>query len=98
MFPGMTFPLGTLAVNLVGCLCIGLLTGLADARQVLAAEARAFLLIGVLGAFTTFSTFGHETFVLMREGEPMRVLANVAGHVILGLGCVWAGYAVGTIR
>ncbi len=94
LFPATTFPWGTLAVNLLGCLVIGVATGLADSRQVLTAEARMFLLIGVLGAFTTYSTFGYETFALLRDAEHMRALLNVLAHVLVGLACVWLGYVL----
>ena len=61
----VNFPYGTLAVNLLGCLVIGLLAGLAEDRGLFTPEARLFLFIGVLGAFTTFSTFGIETLNLL---------------------------------
>ena len=92
--PLATFPYGTLAVNLLGCLLIGALAGLIDYRQVFSPEARAFALIGLLGGFTTYSTFGYETFAMLRDAEHLRAAANVSLHVILGLGCVWLGYAL----
>jgi len=98
LFPSATFPFGTLAVNLAGCLCIGCLAGLSDSRELFGADTRAFLFIGVLGGFTTFSSFGYETFALMRDGDGLRALTNVAVHVVLGLACVWLGYALGSWR
>jgi CrcB protein len=88
------FPFGTLLVNVSGCLAIGVLGGLADQRGLLTPEARVFLLIGVLGGFTTFSSFGYETFQLLRDGETLPALANVMLQIGLGLFAVWAGYAV----
>jgi CrcB protein len=85
------FPYGTLAVNVGGCLVIGLLTQLAEARGVLSPESRLLVFIGVLGGFTTFSTFGSETMNLLRDGQNPLALANVAANVILGLGGVWLG-------
>ena len=85
------FPVGTLTVNVAGCLAIGFFAGLAEARQVLTPEGRLFLLLGFLGGFTTFSTFGYETFSLARGGEGVRALANVALHLFLGLAAVAAG-------
>lgn len=85
------FPWGTLAVNIGGCFVIGLLFGLGETRQLFSPQARLFLLVGVLGGFTTFSTFGLESFNLLRDGEAARALANVALHIIVGLGAVWAG-------
>ncbi len=92
------FPYGTLVVNLLGCLLIGVLAGLMEARQVLSPELRVFTLIGVLGGFTTFSTFGYETFMLLRDAEYVRVTVNVGSHVIAGLALVWLGYALATLE
>jgi CrcB protein len=55
-------------------------------------------LIGLLGGFTTFSTFGYETFAMIRDAEYFRVSTNVLLHVIPGLGCVWFGYALAGTR
>lgn len=90
---GPVFPFGTLVVNVTGCLAIGVLGALAEARGILSPEARVFLLIGLIGGFTTFSSFGYETFQLLRDGEAFPALANVLLQVILGLGAVWAGSA-----
>jgi len=92
--PFATFPWGTLAVNLTGCLLIGTLTGLADSRQLFSPELRTFALIGLLGGFTTFSTFGFETFALLRDAEYAQAIAYVGLHVAVGLILVWAGYAL----
>jgi CrcB protein len=92
--PLLVFPLGTLVVNAVGCLLIGLTAGLIDGRQMLGPEARLFLLIGVLGGFTTFSSFAHETLALSRDGELVKAAANVALQVALGLTMAWIGYQV----
>lgn len=89
-----TFPWGTAVVNVVGCLLIGLLAGLAEDRGVLGPDGRAFLLIGLLGGFTTFSSFGFETLQLLRDGQSVTATANVAGQLLLGLGAVWAGFAL----
>jgi CrcB protein len=85
-------PMGTLAVNVIGCLGIGFLSGLIEYRQMLEPEARFFLLVGVLGGFTTFSTFGYETFSLARDGETLAVALNVGLSVTLGVCAVWAGH------
>jgi len=90
---GPVFPYGTLVVNVTGCLAIGVLGAMAEARGILSPEARVFLLIGILGGFTTFSSFGYETIQLLRDGEALPALANVLLQVILGLGAVWAGSA-----
>ena len=85
-------PLGTFFVNALGCLLIGLLAGLAEARGVLAMEIRLFLLVGLLGGFTTFSTFGLESYELLRLGNWPLALGNVAAQVMVGLEAVWAGF------
>jgi len=88
------FPYGTLAVNLVGCLVIGVVVGLVDSRQMFGPEVRLFVLIGLLGGFTTYSTFGYETFALLRDADYLRAAGNVVIHVILGLALVWIGYVL----
>ncbi len=89
------FPYGTLVVNVLGCLLIGVLGGLAEFRQVLEPGHRLFLMIGVLGGFTTFSTFAYETLALLRDGEALRAGANVVASVSLSMIFVWLGYALG---
>lgn len=91
--PLSTFPWGTLAVNVLGCLAIGFLGGLLETRQLLSPAWRIFLLIGVLGGFTTFSTFAYETLGLLHESDAVRAAANLAGQIVLGLAAAWAGYA-----
>jgi len=92
--PLTTFPYGTLAVNLLGCFAIGVLAGFAESRQLFGPEFRVFALIGLLGGFTTFSTFGYETFAMIRDAEYLHAAANIGVHVIAGLALVWLGYAV----
>ena len=87
------FPFGTLAVNLVGCALVGFLAELADQRGVISGETRAFLIVGLLGGFTTFSAFGNETMNLLRDGEVWLAFGNIIGHTILGIGAVWLGYS-----
>jgi len=91
--PVTTFPIGTLVVNVSGCLAIGLLGGLIEVRQLFGPDLRVFLLIGVLGGFTTFSSFAYETLALTRDAEFARALLNIAAQVMLGLGAAWLGYA-----
>ena len=94
VFPNSYFPIGTAVVNILGCLLIGLLNGLTELRQLLNPEMRIFLLIGLLGGFTTFSTFGYETIASIRAGEFVPAIANVSIQVIVGLSAVWLGYNV----
>ena len=90
-------PYGTLAVNVVGCLAIGVVMGLMDHRQMLSVEFRAFLVIGLLGGFTTFSAFGYETFALARGGDMGATIANIGIQVGAGLAAVWVGYRLATV-
>jgi len=90
--PFSQFPVGTLTVNIVGCLLIGLLGGLADYRQALDPGQRAFLMIGLLGGFTTFSAFAFETLGLAQDGALLRAGANVVLQTLLGLVAATAGY------
>jgi len=90
------FPYGTLAVNVIGCFVIGALSALAENRGVFTTEARLFVFVGILGGFTTFSTFSNETMNFLREGDNLRALANVAAQLILGLGAVWLGRSIVT--
>jgi CrcB protein len=78
----------------LGCFLIGLISGLAELRSLLSPEWRMFLLIGLLGGFTTFSTFGYETIALVRDGAFLTALANVLVQVVLGLSAVWLGFNV----
>ena len=95
LVPLSEFPFGTFAVNVVGCLLIGLLNGLAETRQVISPELRLFLMIGILGGFTTFSAFGYETLSLIRGAEVFRAMGNVFLHVLFGLVAVWLGDMLG---
>lgn len=93
---GQVVPYATFAVNLAGCAVIGLLAGMiAGGRIAMTPEMRTFVFVGILGGFTTFSSFGLDTFVLAREGRQLAAALNVAGQVVLGLGAVATGYFVG---
>lgn len=95
---GTLFPAGTFVVNLVGCLLFGAIAGLADGRVPLSPEMRAFLLAGVLGGFTTFSSYMNESVVLLREGQLLWAGLNLAGQVILGLITLATAYAITSVR
>lgn len=88
------FPFGTATVNLIGCFIIGLLTFLVETRSYFSVETRAFLLIGLLGSFTTFSTFGSETLVLIRSGRMDMAALYAGGQVVVGVIMVWVGRLV----
>ncbi len=84
--------MGTVAVNVLGCLLIGFLGTVLAGSTPVRDEWRFFALVGLLGGFTTFSTFGYETISLLNFGLWERALANVALSNVLGLIAVWAGY------
>lgn len=89
---GWVFPLGTLSVNMIGCLLIGLLAQLSESRGILPGDMKLFVFVGLLGGFTTFSSFGYETFQLFRDGEYLLAGANAVLQLVLGLVFVWLGY------
>ena len=86
-----TFPWGTLVVNLMGSFILGFLWALSE-RALLSPKLTPFLFIGVLGAFTTFSTYTLESFHLLREGEVRLGLLNIVGSNVLGLVLVFFGF------
>lgn len=85
-----------MAVNVLGCLAVGLLAGWADRHAVLDADVRLFLFTGLLGGFTTFSAFGLDALSLLRRGEPLLAASYAGASVGLGLLAVWLGFAVVT--
>lgn len=91
----LDFPYGTLTVNLIGCFVIGFLAQLGEKYGAFSTESRSLIFIGVLGGFTTFSSFGNETVNLMRQGHIANALLNVGANVVLGLLLVWLGRTVG---
>jgi CrcB protein len=88
------FPFGTLAVNVIGCFIIGFLAQLAEERGVFTSQSRLFVFVGILGGFTTFSSFGNETLNLARDSQMINALVNVGANVIIGLFAVWFGRTV----
>ncbi len=94
---GETFPWGTLAVNVVGSLLLGLFVALTspDGRLLVGPNARQFVALGLFGGFTTFSSFSVQTLALVQDGEWVRAGANIVASVVLCLVGAWAGFAVG---
>ena len=94
---GHNFPSGTLLVNTLGCLAIGFLAAAVAGPVIVREETRAFLVVGLLGAFTTFSTYGFETLALASGGELRLAFLNVALSNALGLAGVWVGLRLGAL-
>lgn len=86
------FPYSTFIVNVLGCLIVGVLAGMAERFDILGPEARLFLFTGLLGGFTTFSAFGLETVHLIRRGDLGTAALYVGGSVCLGIIAVWLGF------
>ena len=93
------FPAGIFAVNALGCLAIGLFAGLvASSRLQVGEVGRTFVVVGLLGGFTTFSSYGLDTLTLARGGHTALALANGLGQVAVGLAAVWLGFSAGSWR
>ena len=94
---GETFPWGTMTVNLIGCLVTGAVFYVTEERFLINPTVRTVILIGLLGGFTTFSSYGLQTFTLLRDGEYGLATLNVVTSNVLGLFMVWAGYTLGKV-
>jgi len=93
----VSFPYGTLAVNVIGCVFIGTLSHLAEIKMGITTEMRLLLMIGLLGSFTTFSTFGNETVNLLQDHGIFAALINLGAHIFLGLLGVFLGRVLGIL-
>jgi len=91
---GTSFPWGTMAVNVTGCFLAGLLWVLFENRWPVSGETRSIVLVGFMGAFTTFSAFILESGELMRSAEWMHAIANIAMQNVFGLVALFAGFAL----
>ncbi len=91
------FPYGILLVNVIGCFLIGVLMSWSEERFVIDPAIRIFLAIGILGGFTTFSTFSYETIALLRDAEYLLAGSYVAGSVIFGLSATYVGAVLGKL-
>ncbi len=90
---GEIFPWGTLLVNVSGCLIIGVFAGLAgpDGPWLLPPWVRQSVMIGILGGFTTYSSFSLQTILLLQDGQILPAAANIFGTLLLCLGATWGG-------
>jgi len=96
---GQTFPLGTLVINVVGSFVIGAFASLTgpDGRLLVPGDVRQFVMVGLCGGYTTFSSFSLQTLTLLQDGEPARAALNVVASVALCLVAVWLGFAAGHV-
>ncbi len=96
---GESFPWGTLSVNVLGSFIIGLMAAMSavDSRFLISADIRIFVMVGICGGYTTFSSFSLQTLNLMREGEWLAAGANIGGSVVLCMLAVWGGYVAGAL-
>jgi len=90
----LAFPIATLAVNLLGCFAIGYLQGVLIERWPVREEYRLMLIVGFLGGFTTFSTFGWDAAQLLRDGQVVRGLVYAVASNVVGIALVFAGYGL----
>lgn len=94
---GAGWPAGTWVVNILGSFAFGVVWILGEQRGLLGAEARTVLLVGFMGAFTTFSTLSFETVQMLREGQWAAAVLNAAGQVVVGVTAALLGMAVGRL-
>ena len=95
----IAFPFGTLVVNMAGCFLMGICYHLVEIQAGLTAEMRLLLMVGLLGSFTTYSTFSSETLQLVQDQRLMPALLNIGSHIMIGLFAVWLGrFAIIAIR
>jgi CrcB protein len=93
-YTNMKFPIGTFAVNIIGCFVIGVIAGLIIKKDMFSSEMRLFIITGVIGGYTTFSAFGLDTFYLLRSGESLLAISYVLGSVLLGFLALYLGFLV----
>ncbi len=92
---GRDFPYGTLVVNVLGSLLMGLFFVLLVERMATSSELRSAILIGLLGAFTTFSAFSFETLALFNDGDGIKAMVNILASIIFCIAATWLGMAIG---
>jgi fluoride exporter len=92
---GDSFPWGTLVINVIGCFLFGLVWTMAEERALIGPEMRTVILIGFMGAFTTFSTFAFETGEMFRDSQYLLAFGNIAAQNVLGLGGIFLGFFAG---
>lgn len=94
---GAAFPYGTLVVNVMGSFLIGFLMSFFEERFIVNPSLRIFLTIGILGGFTTFSSFSYETIAMLRDGSYAAAVGNITLSILLCLGATWLGIMAGKL-
>lgn len=94
LFPNLAFPLSTMVVNMLGCFFIGVLQAVLDPPIGDNAKYFALSVTGFLGGFTTYSSFGLQTFLILQNKQFGKAAINVLVHIICGIGLVWCGSAL----
>ena len=94
-FLSQNFPYGTLAVNVIACIVLGLAIGLADHKQIISAQSRLFWTVGFCGGFSTFSTFSSETLTLIQTGFQLTAVLYITASLILCLAATFVGLYLG---
>jgi CrcB protein len=96
-FDFYSLPIGTLLVNVLGSFLIGLLTGIADKSAILTVEWRMFLMVGLCGGFTTFSTFSSENLMLLHNGQYLSIILYTGLSIFLGFTAVFFGFVTSNL-
>lgn len=91
------FPYGTLMVNILGCFLIGLIMYWVNYRGLFSPNLRIFLIVGILGSFTTFSAFAYESLEMLLDQRILAALSNILLHLVICIGAVWAAMMVGQL-
>jgi len=92
--PAAWFPIGTLTINIIGCLVLGALVGLWEVKQALSPELRIFLFVGICSGFTTYSTFALDSVNLIRSGQLFGCIMNITLHLLIGMIAIWLGMSL----
>ena len=95
LFPHVSFPFGTVTVNIIGCLLIGYIASTLQARGIIDPAVQLFLIVGILGGFTTFSAFSYENLLLIQDARAGMALLNALISVTAGLAAAWLGFQLG---
>ena len=96
-FSLISIPVGTLLVNIAGSMVIGFLAGISDRTAILSTQARLFLMVGICGGFTTFSSFTLENMTMIHNGQFLQVVIYTTLSFLFGMGAVFTGYALSTL-